>query len=164
METGKRPALLIVDVQKGFVNSNTASIPRLVERLQNEYETVVATRFINEPGSPYRVLMEWARFTPGSEELKLAFEANQNVKVWDKNTYTCVNQEFLEYLRSKDISEVHICGIDTDICVTKCAVDLFEAGIRPVVLSSYCASHAGPSFHEPALRILRRYIGEKQIR
>lgn len=63
-----------------------------------------------------------------------------------------------------NIEEVHICGIDTDICVMKCAVDLFKAGRIPIILKDYCASHGGNEFHQSALSILRRYIGTKQIR
>ena len=159
-----RPALLIVDVQNGFINAHTSSIPTLVERLQNDYETVVATRFNNQPGSPYRKFMNWGRFAPGTDDVGLAFNAHKNVLVWDKDVYTCIDDKFLDFLASRSIDEVHVCGIDTDVCVTKCAVDLFEAGIRPVVLSTYCASHGGPSYHDAALQILRRYIGPDQIR
>ena len=71
---------------------------------------------------------------------------------------------FLDTLRRQGVSKVDVCGIDTDICVTKCAVDLFENGIEPRVLQDHCASHAGTKTHEDALSILGRYIGRDQIR
>ena len=83
--------------------------------------------------------------------------------VLDKQVYTCVTPAFLADLRDNGIEEVAICGIDTDACVSACAVDLFENGIRPVLLSDACASHAGAEYHEAALRILARLIGKNQI-
>ena len=51
-------ALLVVDVQVGFITDATAHIPAAVERLQGKYERVYATRFINAPASPYRELRD----------------------------------------------------------------------------------------------------------
>ena len=156
-------ALLIVDVQVGFVNDATRHVVPKVEALQKRYAHVYATRFINAEGSPYRRLLDWHRFYAGSDDVPLAFEPAENVVIIDKNIYTCITPAFLEDLRSKGIEEVAICGTDTDACVSACAVDLFENGIRPVLLSDACASHAGAEFHEAALRILARLIGRKQI-
>ena len=156
-------ALLIVDVQAGFINDSTKHIPEIVERLQGEYEHVYATRFINAEGSSHRKWINWHRFGEGSSEVDLAFDADGHVAVVDKNVYTCITAEFLEDLRGRGVTEVHLCGIDTDACVLKCAVDLFEAGVRPVVIAGACASHAGAEFHEYGLKILRRLIGRPQI-
>ena len=156
-------ALLIVDVQVGFVNDATRHILSKVEALQKQYAHVYATRFINAEGSPYRRLLDWHRFYDSSLDVPLAFEPVDGVVVIDKHIYTCVDDAFLEDLRSKGIEEVAICGIDTDACVSACAVDLFENGIRPILLSEACASHAGAEYHEAAIRILARLIGKDQI-
>ena len=156
-------ALLIVDVQVGFVNDATRHIVPKVEALQKRYVHVYATRFINVEGSPYRRLLDWHRFYAGSDDVPLAFEPVDGAVVLDKHVYTCVTPDFLRDLRDKGIEEVAICGIDTDACVSACAIDLFENGIRPVLLSDACASHAGAEYHEAALRILARLIGKRQI-
>ena len=39
--------LLIIDVQKGFINKHTKHIPKLVEDEQNKYENVYITQFFN---------------------------------------------------------------------------------------------------------------------
>ena len=156
-------ALLIVDVQVGFVNDATRHILPKVDALQKRYKHIYATRFINAEGSPYRKLLGWHRFYANSDDVPLAFNPVDSVVVLDKHVYTCVTLAFLQDLRDKGISEVAICGIDTDACVSACAVDLFENGIRPVLLSDACASHAGAEYHEAALRILARLIGKNQI-
>lgn len=157
------PALLIVDVQRGFINSHTAHIPSLVERLQHEYQTVFATQFSNPEGSNFRRLIHWQRFTPGSTDIELAFVADPKTQVIHKSIYSCVTDRFLSDLRREKITEIHVCGIDTDICVTKCAVDLFESGLTPFVLEKYSASHAGEAAHAGAINVLKRFIGKGQI-
>ncbi len=162
MENSHR-ALLIVDVQVGFINEATRHILPKVEALQKRYQHVYATRFVNKEGSPYRKLLDWHRFGERSADVALAFQPSDGAVIIDKSIYTCVDAGFLEDLRNKGVDEVAICGIDTDACVSACAVDLFENGIKPVLLSDACASHAGAEFHEAALRILGRLIGKRQI-
>lgn len=156
-------ALLIVDVQIGFVNDATRHIVPKVEELQKRYAHVYATRFINAEGSPYRRLLDWHRFYEDSDDVPLAFEPVDGAVVIDKHVYTCVTPAFLDDLRGKGIEEVAICGIDTDACVSACAVDLFENGFKPILLSDACASHAGAEYHEASLRILARLIGKRQV-
>lgn len=156
-------ALLIVDVQNGFVNEKTKHIPRLVEKLQYNYDLVIATRFINLPDSPFRRLIKWNRLSPGTNEIDLAFKPKEGIVVVDKYIYSCIDETFLRLLEDKGIDAVDICGIDTDICVTKCAVDLFERNMTPYVLRDYCATHADADIQEAALVILARYIGKSQI-
>lgn len=158
-----KKALLIVDVQKGFVNSKTKHIPPLVEKLQNNYSLVIATRFINLPDSPYRRLIKWSRLAPETDEIELAFKPKKDVVVIDKYIYSCINDSFMSLLKEHDIDAVDICGLDTDICVMKCAVDLFERNMTPFVLKDYCATIADSSVQESVWVILARYIGKSQI-
>ena len=156
-------ALLIVDVQEGFVNDSTRHVVPAVEKLQYRYEHIYATRFINGADSPHRNFIDWHRFGEYSPEIELAFVPSPKAVILDKTAYTCVTPAFMDDLRERGVVEVHICGIDTDVCVLKCAVDLFENGIRPVVLSQASASHAGDDYHQSALHILPRLIGARQV-
>jgi nicotinamidase-related amidase len=155
--------LLIIDVQKGFINGHTSHIPKLIEELQYSYNYVFATRFHNPEDSFFRKLIHWNKFEEGSRECEFAYEPKRDTYVIDKTVYSCVNDTLLEKLAALNIGEVHICGLETDMCVTKNAVDLFEAGIIPIVLSKYCASCSGENAHVNALQTLRRYIGTEQV-
>ncbi len=163
MSNRQKKALLIVDVQNGFVNDKTRHIPPLVEKIQYNYDLVIATRFINLPDSPYRRLIKWGHLSPGSDEIELAFKLKDNAVIIDKYIYTCIDDSFMSLLKDNEIEAVDICGIDTDICVTKCAVDLFERNITPYVLKDYCASHADADVQTSSLIILARFIGSGQI-
>ena len=156
-------ALLIVDVQNGFVNEKTKHIPKLVEKLQYDYSFVIATRFINLPDSPYRKLIKWEHLSPETDEIELAFKPKEGTVIIDKYIYSCIDERFILLLKENGIDAVDICGIDTDICVTKCAVVLFERNIIPYVLKDFCATHADAEIQEAALVILARYIGKSQI-
>ncbi len=159
-----KKALLIVDVQNGFITDETKHIVPLIEEQQEKYELVIATRFINLPGSPCRTLVKWCGCTPDTDDIELAFNPKIDTVVIDKYIYSCVNDSFIRLLRENGIDAVDICGIDTDVCVTKCAVDLFERNITPYVLKDLCATTAKKeSIQETAIEILSRYIGKSQI-
>lgn len=128
------------------------------------YDHVVVARFFNPENSFFRTLIDWDRCSPGSEDVALAFKPRQDALIIDKSTYSCVTDEFIEWLKQRNISTVHICGIETDVCVTKCAADLFERGIVPVVLGDLCASCSGEEVHRNALETLKKYIGARQVR
>jgi nicotinamidase-related amidase len=155
--------LLIIDVQQGFLNDWTRHLPARVERLQARYDRVIATRFVNPPGSPHRRWIHWQRCAPGSADLDLAFTPRPGTPILDKAIYSAVSDALFRALGGGDIAELHLCGIATDNCVLKTAVDLFERDIRPVVLADFCASHGGPECHHCGLRLLRRFIGADQV-
>ena len=157
------PLLILVDVQAGFVNAWTRAMPDRARRLQEQYGRVVATRFVNPEGSMHRRLLGWPRFAPQSAEVDLAFAPAAHVRVIDKTAYTCLVPAVRALIEAEGIDEVHLAGIATDGCVLKTAVDLFEAGIRPVVLAGACASHGGPDCHAAGLMLLRRFIGRAQV-
>ncbi|MGB8274623.1 MAG: cysteine hydrolase [Alphaproteobacteria bacterium] len=157
------PVLLIIDVQEGFINDWTRHMPAAVEALQARFPRVVATRFENREGSPFRTLKALARFAPGSAEGRLAFVPRPDAEIAVKTGYTAVSDKFLASLREGQVREVAVSGIATDNCVLVTAVDLFQAGLRPLVLADYCASHAGEAYHRAGLMLLERLVGEGQI-
>lgn len=156
-------ALLIVDLQIGFISPYSAHIVPIIESIQNDYDLVIATRFVNPPVSNYRKIIGWHGFSEGSDETKLAFKPTAECLVIEKNIYSCIDKMFVRHLLNHRICTVHICGLDTDVCITKCAVDLFEYGFRPCIIENACASHLGFDKHRIAIDSIRRFIGDDQI-
>ena len=109
--------LLIVDVQEGFVAAGTDHIPGIVEELQEGYRHVAASRFVNHVNSPHRRFLDWNRFLPDTSEVELAFKPVSRAFVLDKPHYSAVSYDLLRWVHLNGISEVHVCGIDTEICV-----------------------------------------------
>jgi len=155
--------LFIIDVQRGFINEWTRHIPDRVAALQEKYDRVVVTRFVNPENSFYRRLIHWSRFAPDSADVALAFAPRADALVVDKAQYSALVPMVADMLGGERIERVDLCGIATDNCVLKTAVDLFERGIVPVVLADACASHGGPDCHEAGLLLLRRLIGRGQV-
>ena len=155
--------LFVIDVQKGFINDHTRHLPERIEALQATFGHVLATRFLNPEGSFHRGLIHWDRFAPGSEEAELAIVPKDGAVRIDKTTYTCLVPEVRAWLVKNKITKVFLCGIATDNCVLKTAVDLFEEKIIPVILSDCCGSHGGPDCHAAGLLLARRFIGTGQV-
>lgn len=160
-------ALLVVDVQRGFLNDFTRHLPKRIARLaeRNRYEQVLLTRFVNTPDSHYRRLLHWDACA-GPPDTLLAPEVEplaQRGRVFEKRGITGLPDELTAQLREQPPDKVDVVGIDTDMCVLKCAMDLFDLGIEPVVIVDCCASTAGLQAHLAGLAILGRNIGPHQL-
>ncbi|WP_369183522.1 isochorismatase family protein [Streptomyces sp. Y1] len=60
-------------------------------------------------------------------------------------------------------TDLYICGIATESCVLKTAVDAFERDLTPWLLEDAVASHAGQAAHEAGILVASRFIGPGQI-
>lgn len=158
-------SIIIVDVQNGFINPDTEHIPARIRTLLDNvtFDHRIFTKFINLPGSQFENLIHWSRLQSPPETDIVPILAGQETTIIKKNYYSCTTTDFHNYINQYDLSEFYICGIDTDVCVMKAAVDLFEEDLRPIVLIDCCASHGGYEFHEFAGQSLRRLIGNDQL-
>lgn len=163
-----RNILIVVDVQKGFVQSeNTIKTAEEIVKLTTSgiFDYVIATKFINLKESQFTTHLNWHQlFASPDTDL---FPGIHTDKVVKKNIYTCVNKQFIRLLKTankgKIPSKVYICGIDTDCCVLTIATDLFENNIIPLVLVDYCNSNGGETYHQAGLRAMERLIGFKSL-
>ena len=159
--------ILVVDVQNGFICPATATIPAAVRSFcdNNKFEHRIFTRFINPGnGGPFVNVLGWPRLQD-EDEIALAPEvADLPTLIVDKYTYSpFVDTKLEDRLRNLGLQEVFVCGMDTDICVLTTAVDLFDRGFQPTVIANLSMSHAGTEFHDAAIKILPRYIGEHNV-
>lgn len=144
-----KKALLIIDVQKSAAGDS--DLPEKIEKLQDGYEYVFVSKFVGKDSALVR-LTEFE----GYEDERLCFVPAPHAVVFEKGGYS-------SYLpRMDDFDEVHLCGFDTDACVYKTAMDLMERGVRPVVLSAYCASK-NETYHRAGMLLIERNIGRGNI-
>ena len=160
--------LLVVDVQNGFINEFTEHIPARVRRLieTGDYAPVLYTLFVNATDSPYQTLLQWhACAGPPETDLVQALASSaEDDNIYRKAGLAGVPEALAARLRAEQIQTVNVVGIDTDMCVLKVAMDLFDMGVEPVVLVDCCASTAGLQSHLAGLAILSRNIGPHQLR
>jgi nicotinamidase-related amidase len=167
--SGDGGPLLVVDVQRGFLNDYTAHVPRRVAELLRRsggYDPVYFTRFENPPGGPYRKLLSWSACerppeTDLAPELE-PFAAPE--RVFSKPGYAGLPDALAGVLRDAEIERITVVGIDTDMCVLKVVLDLFDLAIEPIVLVDCCASTAGLQAHLAGLAVLTRNIGATRLR
>ena len=159
--------LLVVDVQKGFINDFTRHIPPRIANLieRGGFEPILFTRFINSEGSAYRRLLDWHECGE-SPEIDLADEVSpfsDPALTFSRPGYAGISDELAAFLKEHEIEEIAIAGIDTDMCVLKVAMDAFDHGIKPVVFADCCASTSGLQSHFAGLAVLARNIGANQL-
>jgi nicotinamidase-related amidase len=168
--TEHKPVLVVVDVQNGFITEHSQPvvpvIADLVHRWQAAHGDVVFSRYLNYSGSPFERLIGWSEMVDGPEieiVTELAPYVGPNSPVVDKYIYTLFTPQGSCLVEERGWTDLYVCGIDTDICVLKTAVDAFEHNLTPWILKDACASHAGPQAHTAGLFVAARFIGPNQI-
>jgi nicotinamidase-related amidase len=162
-------ALVVVDVQNGFISRRSEHIvPTIVDTVrtwQQHGGPTIFTRFINAPDSPFERLIHWTRLreAPETELVDDLKPYAEHGYVIDKPSYSLFTGEAAELLHQQGWTDLLICGIATESCVCKTAVDAFERGFTPWVLTDACASHAGQVAHDAGLLVTERFIGKGQM-
>lgn len=155
--------LLVIDVQKDFINEQTLKTLNKIKRLidSKKYDIVAFTRFINDEDSIwYKKLNYKGCMTKEQQEIAID---TKNYRVFDKRIYTAVNKEFKQFIKENNIGEIYLCGFDTDACVQKTALDLFEQNYNVYILKDYCMSHAGLDVNDLYIENMKRLIGKNKI-
>lgn len=155
--------LVVVDLQRSFINLNTEFVIDKIKKLvnSNEFDKVIFTKFINNEDSIYVNKLNY-RGCLTNEEQEIMIDTKDNI-VLNKEIYTVYSNRFKDIVDEFKINEIYLCGIDTECCVLKSAFDLFEMGYDVKVLKDYCACTHGIKSHMNALDILRRNIGYNNI-
>lgn len=163
-------ALVVVDVQNGFVTEHSRHVVPLIVDLVKRWKAtgrdVVFTRYINYDNSPFERIINWSKLKY-SPEIDIVDELqpliDDSTSVIDKRIYTLFAGDGEKLVRAKSWSDLYICGIDTEVCVLKAAVDAFERNITPWLISDASASHAGLATHQAGLLVAAKMIGARQI-
>ncbi|MGD9526964.1 MAG: isochorismatase family cysteine hydrolase [Dehalococcoidia bacterium] len=168
--TTRRSALVVVDVQNGFVTDASRHVVPIIAKLAESWLTagsdVVFTRYVNYTGSPHERILGWSQLKH-SPEIDIVDALNDHVEravaVVDKKVYTLFNDEGESIVATHGWTDLYICGIDTEVCVLKTAVDAFERGITPWIVTDASASHAGQAYHDAGLLVATKFIGRGQL-
>ena len=144
--------LLVVDMQKGFARCEQTldlrdKILKLLEL--KVFDSIVATRFLNDNDSIYEKLLKWKKLKT-EDERAIDSSYNQYIDfVFDKYIYNCVNSSFIQKL----------CQLNDG----KYPERIFKNNIRPIVLTNYCSSNGGNLSHEAGILCMKRLIGKNQL-
>lgn len=135
--------LIVIDVQKAFINENTNQIIEKINNLinNNSFENIIFTRFINYNDSIWVKKLNYKECI-SDDSKRLMVDTKENL-VFDKSTYSSLTNELKQYIKDNNINDIYLCGIDTECCVLKTALDLFEENYNVYVLKDYCTCTYG---------------------
>ena len=161
-----KKALVIIDLQKGFINRLTQDLPKKVNKFiksnGKKYDLLIFTQYINHSESNFVKQFNYKRFVKKNEN-GLASDIKEFVRkdnLFIKDTYgSFVNNKVLKVFKKYKIKEVHLAGIDTENCVLTFARDAFDRGYKVVALGDLCKSHSSLKLHKAALEIIKDNIG-----
>nr|WP_107052171.1 isochorismatase family cysteine hydrolase [Streptomyces flavovirens] len=163
-------ALLVIDVQQGFVNEHSCNVVPKVVRLVDGWRAagapVVFTRFHNAPGSPYETISGWKRLRTAEEQAfvkDLAPFIDGSALIIDKAQASVFTPEGTQLIHESGWRDLLLCGIDTDACVYDSATAAYQRGYRPWIVTDACASSGGSQYHEAALLLAARNLGVNQL-
>ena len=163
----EKPVLVVIDMQNGFLEEKSrhviSNVVALATECQQRSIPIVFTRFHNRDGSPYESLIGWRRMRTEIEKDITEELAVFSGQIIDKDFYSAFTTDFEQLLNEYGWKTLILCGVDTESCVMKTAVDAFERNLTPVVISDASASHAGAEVHNAGLMILGRFIGKDQL-
>ena len=160
--------LLVIDIQEGFIDSNTLEAKSRIDALiaSGIFDCVIASVYSNYEGSPISRFMGWYGMMSADEQ-KVSGNARKSDYFVYKTRYSACCNELMEFLKKENggkIPErVFVAGVDTECCVLLTAAELFEAGIKPIVMAYYCASSGGEKSHNAGLESMRSIIGESNM-
>jgi nicotinamidase-related amidase len=173
-------ALLVIDYTHDFVVGNlpvgqpAIDIEERIASLTAEFvrngEYVVMAVDVHDENDPYHPETRLfpphnIRHTRGRDlygKLAQVYQAHQKDIVWmDKTRYSSFAGTDLEIrLRERGITEVHLVGVCTDICVLHTAVDAYNKGFQIVVHADAVASF-NQAGHDWALGHFTGSLGAK---
>jgi len=165
--------LLIVDMQKGFINNNNKFLIENIENLlkNQKFDEIFATKFINHPASQFVEYLDWNKMKR-SKLTDFAIDLPPTIKIIEKETYGLKDRMFCgdKFKIGKKVftplqDEIYICGTDYDACVLAIAYQFFDHGFQPHFIKNCCGSasknpNISPMHFE---RMCKRIFGEESI-
>lgn len=144
-------AVLIVDVQRAF--APPAAFLRKLERYSRRFPCRIFTRYVNPAGSVFRRFLKQKCCGPGTEDIQLLLTPQRGDLVLDKRGRYGLKTDQIRALKRRGISQLTVCGLDTDACVLAVMFSLFDEGIECHLKEDMCWSSSG--LHRPAVKIIR---------
>lgn len=148
-------AMMIIDVQAA------TPVPKpILDKIRArsaKFPLRIFTKFVNPPGSLFRRKMHRHSCAPDHPESRLLIEPQPPDIVLEKYGYG-LSADHIRVLRSRDVKEVTVSGVDTDACVLAVMFSLWDNCIDCHIEPDLCWSSTG--LHEKALEIAYEQFGQ----
>lgn len=160
--SSRNKALVIVDVQPSFLNTrNKYVVQNILELLsKTSYDLYIEATFHAEKGSLWDTQQSWTcpkgEKTRTVDELSKTLEGLGAIQI-EKETKSVFkgDKNIISTLKDRNITEVHVVGLDTNDCVLATAYESFDLGFITYVIEECCEASSSKELHEHAIAILR---------
>lgn len=163
----KKILFLIIDMQNGFVNEHTEGLDKKIldffEQVRDKVLTA-GTRYVNHEHTACYVFEGWKSCMKGTEEAEIIPSLRPVMtRVFDKDKYSCWNDEMRTFIQEHGIEKVYFAGVNTGCCVLHSVLDCYNDLVDCTVIEDLCGSTSGKREHEAALDVLRSCITEGRV-
>ena len=143
-------ALLIVDVQNDFCAGGTLAVPDgekvvpVINKIMDRFSVVIASKDWHPEKT--RHFTKWpvhcvqntygAAFHPQLDEEKIqeVFLKGMGTEDDGYSAFEATSNNLEQYLRSRNITDLYVCGLATDYCVLSSALDAHKKGFNVLAI------------------------------
>lgn len=163
-----RKALVVIDMQEGFINNNTRNLVgrmnKFIDEHKNGFEVIIATQYVNHEKTPCYIFEGWKDCMKGTKEANVIDSVLHRVDcVIEKDVYSCWNDKLVDILRKHNTDKVYFIGVNTGCCVLHSAFDAYNDLQDCAVIEDLCGSTSGLNSHRAAIQVLRECITEQRV-
>jgi nicotinamidase-related amidase len=157
----KKRALIIVDVQSSFINSENESVVPMIARIVKGggYSAVVEATFSSDGNPLWEKQTHWtcepADTVPEIKNLLPTDDSKLYVHKSSKSAWKG-DADIKSFFQNKGIEEVHVVGLDTNDCVLATAYESFDLGFQTYVIEEATHASQGANMRAAAIDILRK--------
>ena len=162
-ESGRKRALIVVDLQPRFVNDRMLYIVGHIEKLLSQvpYDLYFEALFFAEEDSIWKKQANW--FAPKKDNMMTVSPVGEKLKELNsveviKSVRSAFKGEpvISDILREQEVEEVHIVGLDTYDCITATAHESHDLGFFTYIIEECCQATTNQDLHERAVLNLRQ--------
>ncbi len=154
----KRRALIVVDVEPGFIRKEDEPVVRCIKTLLKEipYAAYIEAVFGSEGNPLWKKETHW-HFPLEETRNDVSRALPKNHLRVTKSTKSIFkgDADVTAFLKGHDIEEVHVVGFDINDCVFATAQESFDLGFSTYVIEECCGSSERDLLKREAIDLLR---------
>ena len=153
-----KSALLVIDVQKYFYRKDTKHVPQkiadYIKNNRDRFDFIIFQRFINNESTPFYKFGWKDMMGPPETDLCEEIKDIEHTE-FSRSSRSCLRDEkFKKFLEDNNITELFLCGFNTDECIISTAFNANDLGYFINIIENLCASYNGKDFHDAAMKLL----------
>ncbi|PLX20381.1 cysteine hydrolase [Candidatus Parcubacteria bacterium] len=162
-----RNALIIMDMQKCFINDKTKKLSKMIKCHieKNSYDFVVFSKFQNKNTSSFATKLNWTKCIEENDReiCEILKKTAKDNNVFEKKTYSIFKiKKFNNFLRERKVKKLYFCGIDLDACILASAYEAFDLGYDFEILFNLSGSTSEPNLFSQSRKIINRNLTQER--